>query len=231
MIDDQKIIVIIPAFNEELSIEAVLREIPPIVDHVIVVDNNSTDATANIANNNGAIVVSERKRGYGAACLAGLREAQLYAPDIIVFMDGDYSDYPEEIMSLIRPILYDNFEFVIGSRTRGRYQKGALLPQARIGNFIACTLIRLLWRERFTDLGPFRAIRFTSLLSLSMQDLTWGWTVEMQIKAAKKKYLCTEVPVRYRKRIGTSKITGTVSGSVKAGYKILSTIFSHAIGT
>lgn len=231
MIHDQKVIVIIPAFNEELSIGSVIRDIPSIVDHIIVVDNNSTDATAVTAAKNGAIVVSERKRGYGAACLAGIAAASLYEPDIIVFMDGDYSDYPEEIMKLLHPILHENCEFVIGSRTLGIHQKGALLPQARIGNFIACTLIRIFWGMRFTDLGPFRAIRYTSLLHLSMQDLTWGWTVEMQIKAAKKKYGCTEVPVQYRKRIGTSKITGTLSGSIKAGYKILSTIIYHAIAT
>ena len=218
--------VIIPAFNEEEAIGKVLGDIPKCIDQVIVVDNASTDATAAIARSMGALVISEKRRGYGQACLSGI--ATLSAPDIVVFLDGDYSDYPEEIPSLIEPILSGRADMVIGSRTLGQRERGALLPQAQFGNWLSTQLIYLLFGMRFTDLGPFRAIRFGVLKCLQMQDRDFGWTVEMQVKAARLDLRCCEVPVRYRKRIGTSKITGTLSGTLRAGHKILWTIFRYA---
>jgi len=217
--------VIIPAFNEERAIGKVLDEIPHRVAEVIVVDNGSTDSTAAVAQSRGAIVVHEPVRGYGQACLRGL--SALSSTDIVVFLDGDYSDFPEEMPSLYEPIETGTADLVIGSRVLGQPEKGALLPQARFGNWLSTRLIRCLFGVSFTDLGPFRAIDYTALKRLEMCDRDFGWTVEMQVKAARLRLRCMEVPVRYRKRIGTSKISGTVSGSVRAGHKILWTIFRH----
>ncbi len=227
-----KILVIIPAYNEEESIGEVINDIPKeLVSEIVVVNNNSTDKTTTNAESAGATVVNEMQMGYGYACLKGIKYAENLGenerPDIIVFLDGDYSDYPEDIRGLIKPIIEDDIDMVIGSRTLGNAEKGALLPQQIFGNWLATTLISFLYGLKFTDLGPFRAIKFNKLLELNMVDKTYGWTVEMQVKAAKQKFRCTEVPVNYRKRIGVSKITGTVSGSIKAGYTILWTIFKY----
>lgn len=223
-----KILVIIPAYNEEGSIGKVLADIPEdLVSEVVVVNNASTDNTPQEAKSHGATVIDEPERGYGRACLRGIEYAKALEkrPDIIVFIDGDYSDYPEEMTELVKPIIEQEFDMVIGSRKLGKAEPGALLPQARFGNALATTLIKWLYGVKFTDLGPFRAIKLEKLLELQMADTTYGWTVEMQVKAAKSGLRCTEIPVSYRKRIGVSKITGTLSGSFKAGYKILWTIF------
>ena len=217
--------VIIPAFNEERAIGKVLDEIPHRVAEVIVVDNGSTDSTAAVAQSRGANVVHEPIRGYGQACLRGLSE--LSDTDIVVFLDGDYSDFPEEMPTLYEPIERGAADLVIGSRVLGHRENGALLPQARFGNWLSTCLIRWLFGVSFTDLGPFRAIDYMALKQLEMCDRDFGWTVEMQVKAARLRLRCMEVPVRYRKRIGTSKISGTVSGSMRAGHKILWTIFRH----
>ncbi len=220
--------VIIPALNEEESIGKVIADIPKTcVEEIIVVDNGSIDRTAEVARAAGARVVQEARKGYGYACLAGI--AVLNAPEIVVFLDGDYSDFPSEMPLLIQPILAGDAEMVIGSRIRGAREKGALLPQARFGNVLATFLIRLLFHVQYTDLGPFRAIRYEQLLAMDMQDKTFGWTVEMQVKAAKMGLRVCEVPVSYRKRIGQSKITGTVRGTILAGYKILTTIFRYGL--
>jgi glycosyltransferase involved in cell wall biosynthesis len=229
MIQDKSIGVIIPALNEERSIANVIRDIPRGVDEIIVVDNGSTDRTKETAQNAGATVLQEPRRGYGYACLKGIEYLGKKNIAIVVFLDGDYSDHPEELTTLIAPIIKDQYDLVIGSRMIGERESGAMLPQALFGNWLATRLIRLFWSYRFTDLGPFRAIRFSSLQSLNMRDGTYGWTVEMQIKAAKKKLRCMELPVRYRRRIGKSKVTGTISGTVKASAKIIYTIFRHAL--
>lgn len=224
----KKAVVIIPALNEERSIAQVIADIPrDLVTEIVVVNNGSTDSTASVASDFGATVIDEARRGYGWACLAGMDyiKNSSYIPDIIVFLDGDYSDYPKEIKELVSPITEGGYDLVIGSRTIGEREKGALLPQALVGNYVATRLVKLLYRVDFTDLGPFRAIRYDKLLSLDMRDKTFGWTVEMQVKAAKKGLRCTEVPVSYRKRIGTSKVTGTIMGSVMAGVKIIWVIF------
>ena len=224
----KKTVVIIPALNEERSIGQVIGDIPrDLVTEIVVVDNGSTDSTAQVASDSGATVIDEGRMGYGQACLAGISyiKSSSYVPDIIVFLDGDYSDYPQEMNTLLSPITEDGYDLVIGSRTIGERQKGALLPQALVGNYVATRLIKLFYGVSFTDLGPFRAIRYDKLLSLGMRDRTFGWTVEMQIKAAKKGLRCAEVPVSYRKRIGTSKITGTIAGSFMAGVKIIWMIF------
>ncbi len=219
--------IIIPAINEEESIGLVLNDIPKdIAREIIVVDNGSHDNTVNVATILGAKVLSEPLRGYGAACLRGISELKKDT-DIVVFLDADYSDYPQDIHTILKPMITGNAEMVIGSRMLGEREKGALLPQALFGNKLAALLIRLFWRFRYTDLGPFRAIRYKALLSLNMADKNFGWTVEMQIKALKKGLRITEVPVRYRRRIGKSKITGTVSGTVRAGTKIIYTIFKY----
>ena len=220
------IAVIIPALDEEQAIGNVLRDIPDAVQQIIVVDNGSRDGTAEVARSMGALVVEEPRRGYGQACLTGI--AQLADPDIVVFLDGDYSDYPEELTDLVEPIRSAEADLVIGSRTLGERERGALLPQARFGNWLSTGLIRLLFGVSFTDLGPFRALRAEALQRLKMQDRDFGWTVEMQVKAARLGLRSVEVPVRYRRRIGTSKITGTLTGTVRAGYKILWTIFRYA---
>ena len=226
MLNQLSISVIIPAYNEQESVGKVVSEIPrPTVNQIIVVDNGSTDKTAEVAQRAGAQVVFESKRGYGQACLRGL--AALEDPSIVVFLDGDYSDYPEELTDLCEPISNDVADIVIGSRVLGESAPGALLPQARFGNWLAVLLIRKLFGVKFTDIGPFRAISYDCLKKLNMEDTDFGWTVEMQVKAALGKLRCLEIPVRYRKRIGNSKITGTISGSLRAGSKILLTIFKN----
>jgi len=229
MYKNKTIGVIIPAYNEESSIAYVLGDIPDCVDYIVVVDNNSTDSTAEKARLSGAKVVFQPLKGYGNACLKGMEYFDSKHLDIIVFLDGDYSDYPNELTLLIEPIISDGFDMVIGSRTIGNKQKGAMLPQAIFGNWLATTLIRLFWGYSFTDLGPFRAITADTLTSLKMEDKTYGWTVEMQIKAAQHSLRCTEIPVSYRKRIGKSKVTGTINGTIKASYIILWTIFRNAV--
>ncbi len=222
MKDQQRISVIIPALNEEKAISKVIADIPDWVDDIIVVDNGSTDKTGETASACGAIVVSEPVRGYGKACLRGI--AELRDCNIVVFLDGDYSDYPCEMHLIVDPVLNGIADLALGSRTQGKSQKGALTPQQRIGNHLACFLMRLFWNVRYTDLGPFRAIRYDHLNALAMSDEGYGWTIEMQIKAALHNLAILETPVRYRARIGISKISGTLIGSVKAGIKILSLI-------
>lgn len=224
------IYVIIPAYNEESSIAKVISEIPAgLVTEIVVVDNASTDRTAEVALRSGATVLRQSERGYGNACLMGISycRKQTPAPDIAVFMDGDYSDFPNEITAVIQPIIDDKADLVIGSRTLGKRQRGSMTIQQIFGNWLATTLLRLFFKARFTDLGPFRAIRFPLLLELKMKDKTYGWTVEMQVKAARQRIRFTEVPVSYRKRIGVSKVSGTLKGTLMAGYKILYTIFKN----
>jgi glycosyltransferase involved in cell wall biosynthesis len=227
-----RISVIIPAYNEANSIANVLRDIPKgLASEVIVVDNNSTDGTGKVVLENGATVLLQTRQGYGNACLKGLEYLALKPasekPEIVVFLDGDYSDYPEQMPKLIAPILQNRADLVIGSRALGNREKGSMtLPQV-FGNWLATFLLHKIYRIKFTDLGPFRAIRYESLVSLNMQDQTYGWTVEMQLKAAKLGLRCTEIAVPYRKRIGVSKISGTIKGTILAGYKILYTIFKY----
>ncbi len=221
-----EISVIIPVFNEQDAIQNVLSDIPGHLDvDVVVVDNGSTDRTVDLARQMGARVVHEDRRGYGWACLAGI--AALEKPDIVVFLDGDYSDHPDEMTLLVAPVAENRADLVIGSRTLGRREAGALLPQARFGNWLATWLIRRMFSADFTDLGPFRAISYPALVALDMQDRTFGWTVEMQVKAARMGLRHLDVPVSYRRRIGVSKITGTLSGTIRAGWKILYTIFRY----
>lgn len=228
--DKKRIVVIIPAFNEENAIGKVLQEIPKDkVSEIIVVNNNSVDKTADVARKMGVIVLHEKKQGYGRACLKGIEYANIMqpVPDIIVFLDADYSDYPEEIEKLVQPIIEDDYDMVIGSRTLGQREKGSMTLQQVVGNWLSTRLLYLIYKVKYTDLGPFRAIKFERLMQLNMQDLTYGWTVEMQLKAAKQKLKVCEVPVRYRKRIGFSKISGTLKGTIMAGYKIITTIFKY----
>jgi len=223
--------VIIPAYNESDSIAKVIKDIPDFVSEVIVVNNNSTDNTAINAKGAGATVLTENKRGYGYACLCGMNyiSEQSSSPDIIVFMDGDYSDYPEELSKLIAPILKDDIDFVIGARTKELREAGSMTPQQVFGNALATTLMKWMFNSTYTDLGPFRAIKYQKLLALNMEDKTYGWTVEMQLKALRNKFTYTEVPVRYKKRIGVSKVSGTIKGTIFAGAKILSWIFKYSI--
>ena len=223
----KKIAVIIPALNEEKSLPKVINEIPEFVDKIIVVDNNSQDNSAKVASEAGAIVLHEPLRGYGAACLKGLMSVD--TSDIIVFLDGDYSDYPNEMTTLVDPIIDKDIDLVIGSRTIGKQLAGALTPQQKLGNALACRLMHLFWKATYTDLGPFRAIKSEALNRLEMSDKNYGWTIEMQIKAAIHRLKIMEVPVRYRRRIGTSKISGTLSGTLLASIKILSVIGRYAI--
>ncbi len=229
MKEEKKIGVIIPAFNEENSVGNVIRDIPKWVDKIVVVNNNSTDETKIKAENCGAIVIDEPINGYGRACLKGIQffKSSEEKPDIIVFIDADYSDYPEEMEQLVKPILIENADLVIGSRALGKREKGSMTIPQVFGNWLATSLLKLIYGIKYTDLGPFRAIKFEKLLALNMADKTYGWTVEMQLKAAKQKMKITEVPVNYRKRIGFSKISGTVKGTILAGYKILTTIFKY----
>jgi len=226
--------VIIPALNEERSLPLVLGDLPR-VGRVIVVDNGSSDATARVAADRGVTVVSERQRGYGAACLRGLATVRDLigrghpAPRIVVFLDADYSDHPDMLPQLVAPILSGDADFVLGSRLLGLREPGAMPPQSVYGNKLACFLMRALFRVRYTDLGPFRAIDYARLCELEMADENFGWTIEMQIKAARAGLRHTEIPVPYRNRIGTSKISGTVSGTIKAGTKILYTIARYGL--
>jgi len=223
--------VIIPAFNEADSITNVVREIPTIVSEIIVVNNNSSDETFQNAQKAGATVLNETQRGYGYACLCGMKyiAKQSKKPDIIVFIDGDYSDYPEELTKIVQPIVENNMDFVVGARRKELREPGSMTPQQVFGNWLATSLMNLLFGAKFTDLGPFRAIGYTQLLALDMQDTTYGWTVEMQLKAIRQKLKYVEVPVRYKKRIGISKVSGTVKGTIFAGIKILGWIFKYSI--
>ncbi len=227
-----KIDVVIPAYNEETSIGHVINDIPKdIVRDIVVISNASTDNTEQVASDAGATVLIENQKGYGAACLKGLsylKDKGKDTPDIVVFLDGDYSDYPEEMRNIIQPILHDNYEMVIGSRALGNKEKGAMMPQQIFGNWLATTLIKLFYGVRFTDLGPFRAITWEALDKIKMEDTNFGWTVEMQVKAARLDIRSTEVPVNYKARIGVSKVSGTLYGTVMAGYKIIYTIFKYA---
>ena len=223
-------VLIIPAFNEEKSIGKVLAAVPDMVEEIVVVDNDSTDGTAREARKYGATVLHEPNRGYGYACLRGINyfREKSKKPDIIVFMDGDYSDYPEELPQVVAPILESRMDLVIGARDRALREPGSMTPQQVFGNWLATRQMRLLFRAKFTDLGPFGAIRFEALESMGMEDKTYGWTVEMQLKALRQKMAYTEVPVRYRKRIGVSKVSGTIKGSIFAGIKILGWIFKYS---
>jgi glycosyltransferase involved in cell wall biosynthesis len=219
-----KTAVIIPVFNERESLPLVVADIPrQLVAEIVVVDNGSTDGTDLVAKNLPVRLVREGRRGYGSACLAGVSTLAASPPEVIVFLDGDYSDHPEEMPRLLDAIAR-GADLVIGSRALGRREPGALLPQARFGNLFACFLIRLLYGYRYTDLGPFRAIRWDAYQRLEMRDTNFGWTCEMQVKAVRKKLRIAEVPVSYRRRVGVSKITGTLAGTLAAGYKILWTI-------
>lgn len=223
--------VIIPAYNEEDSIALVIAEIPEMVSEVIVVNNNSTDATSEVAKAAGATVLSEPNRGYGNACLKGMNyiAALSEKPDIVVFLDGDYSDYPEELIKIVTPIIEDDCDFVIGARVSALREKGSMTFPQRFGNWLATSLMKLFFGATFTDLGPFRAIKYNKLLALNMEDKTYGWTIEMQLKALRRKYTYMEVPVRYRNRIGVSKVSGTVKGAIFAGIKILTWIFKYSL--
>jgi len=222
--------VIIPAFNEADSIAKVIDDIPNTVDEIIVVSNNSTDDTESNAKQAGATVLMEKQKGYGYACLKGMYYIadQSEKPEIIVFLDGDYSDYPEELTKIVQPILKDNVDFVIGARVKRLREKGSMTPQQIFGNWLATFLMTLLFSAKFTDLGPFRAIKYDKLIALNMEDKTYGWTVEMQLKALKQKLSYKEIPVKYRNRIGVSKVSGTVKGSIFAGIKILGWIFKYS---
>ncbi|MCB0770179.1 MAG: glycosyltransferase family 2 protein [Flavobacteriales bacterium] len=222
--------VIIPAFNEADAIGMVLQDIPKhLIRHIVVVNNGSTDETASVAASCGAIVVNEPQRGYGNACLAAMAhlagcEPQ---PQIVVFLDADHSDHPEQLGSVVDPILKDEADLVIGSRALGEREAGSMMPQQVFGNWLATRLMRWSYGIRYTDLGPFRAIRWSTLMAIGMRDRTFGWTVEMQLKASRGGWRHVEVPVDYRKRIGVSKVSGTVKGSVLAGYRIIATILKH----
>ena len=222
--------VIIPAFNEEDSIGKVITEIPKIVSEIIVVNNNSTDATAEVAKKAGATVLFQSNAGYGNACLKGMEylSEQNIKPDIIVFLDGDYSDYPSELVKIVAPIIEDNIDFVVGARVKKLREAGSMTFPQRFGNELASKLMKLFFNSKFTDLGPFRAIKYDKLLQLNMEDKTYGWTVEMQLKALKRNLSYTEIPVPYRNRIGVSKVSGTVKGAIFAGVKILTWIFKYS---
>ena len=225
--DSPIIKIVIPARNEEDAIGPVVASVVQQVDAVIVANNGSTDSTADKARAAGATVVSVPEAGYGRACLAAIQASG--DVDILVFMDGDASDDPSDLQALIDPILTDQADMVIGSRILGDCDPGALTLQQRFGNTLACKLMQLNWGHKFTDLGPFRAIRKTSYDQLNMQAPTFGWTVEMQVRALKHQLRCAEIPVHYRKRIGVSKISGTFRGVVLAGWYILGTIFIEAV--
>lgn len=222
--------VIIPALNESAAISKVIGDIPDFVQEIIVVDNGSTDTTAEMAKNAGATVLLESKKGYGHACLKALDYLKNsdQKTDIVVFLDGDYSDYPEQMSDVIAPITDNNMDFVLGSRKKNLSEKGAMQPQQRFGNWLATRLMTLFFNSEFTDLGPFRAIKYEVLNSLDMRDQTYGWTVEMQLKILKQKFTYCEIPVKYRNRIGVSKVSGTLKGTIFAGVKILSWIFKYS---
>tara|TARA_B100000795_G_scaffold208705_1_gene162183 strand:+ start:1806 stop:2501 length:696 start_codon:yes stop_codon:yes gene_type:complete len=222
--------VIIPAYNEQDAIANVIHAIPEIVAEIIVVDNNSTDTTAINAKNAGATVLKELRKGYGYACLKGIDylKKENKKTEIVVFLDGDYSDHPEQLTTLIAPILIDNLDFVVGARVKEFRETGAMTPQQIFGNWLATFLMTIFFQSKFTDLGPFRAIKYNTLLDLEMEDTTYGWTVEMQLKILKQKRSYTEIPMKYRNRIGVSKVSGTIKGSILAGIKILGWIFKYS---
>lgn len=223
--------VIIPAYNEEGSIASVISDIPTIVSEVIVVNNDSSDSTFKVAKKAGATTLTELNRGYGYACLKGMEYIASLSekPDIIIFLDGDYSDYPEELTKIVAPIIENDIDFVIGARVKELREQGAMTIPQLFGNWLATVLMKLFFGSKFTDLGPFRAIKYGKLLELQMEDKTYGWTVEMQLKALKRKYTYLEVPVNYRNRIGVSKVSGTVKGAIFAGVKILGWIFKYSL--
>lgn len=227
-----KIVVIIPAYNEEASIPLVIKAIPSMVDEIIVVSNNSTDNTEDNAKRAGATVLVEHQKGYGHACLKGMEYIASFEytelPDIVVFLDGDYSDYPEELTKIVQPIIEDNIDFVVGARVKELREPGSMTGPQIFGNWLATVLMRLFFKSTFTDLGPFRAIKYQKLLDLKMEDKTYGWTVEMQLKALKQKLSYKEIPVHYKNRIGVSKVSGTVKGAIFAGVKILTWIFKYS---
>lgn len=231
MTSDPIIKVIIPAFNEADSIGLVINDLPEGVDEVIVVSNNSTDLTVENASIAGATVLKEARRGYGFACLKGLQYVAGLStlPDIIVFIDGDYSDYPEQLTQLVQPIVENDIDFVIGARDKKLREAGSMTTPQIFGNWLATGLMKLFFKSTFTDLGPFRAIKYGKLVALNMEDQTYGWTVEMQLKALKKNYSYVEVPVKYRNRIGVSKVSGTLKGAIFAGVKILTWIFKYGL--
>ena len=225
-----KIVVIIPAYNEEGSIVKVIQDLPAnLITEIIVVDNNSTDNTSDKAKHAGATVLFQELKGYGNACLMGIEylKKMKMPPSIVVFIDGDYSDYPEQLPVLINPIIDEDYDMVIGSRNLGVKAKGSMTPQQVFGNKLATILMKWLYKTNYTDLGPFRAIKYSSLIALHMEDKNYGWTVEMQLKVAKLKMKTCEVAVNYRNRIGISKVSGTVRGTLGAGYKIITTIFRY----
>tara|TARA_B100001057_G_scaffold442529_1_gene477981 strand:+ start:1686 stop:2378 length:693 start_codon:yes stop_codon:yes gene_type:complete len=226
-LNETKISIIIPVLNEEKSIGKVITSLPKIYHQLIVVDNGSNDLTEKIAEKKGAIVLSEKNRGYGNACLKGIRFLKKNPPDIVVFLDGDFSDYPQEIKKIIKPIQQKKVDFVIGSRIKSLREKGSMTPQQIFGNKLACFLLKLIYGGKFTDLGPFRAIKWNTLMDLNMIDKTYGWTIEMQLKVLRKKISYNEVPVSYRRRIGNSKISGTLRGSLFAGIKIIGWIVKY----
>lgn len=224
-----KVDVIIPAYNEQNSIGSVIEAIPKnLTRDIIVVDNNSTDETSINARNAGATVLPETGQGYGYACLRGINYAQQKQeqPDVVVFLDADFSDHPEE-MSLLLNKIWNGADMVIGNRVKAKRSRGSMTPQQVFGNWLACWLMRIMYGYKYQDLGPFRAIKFDKLLEMDMQDKTYGWTVEMQLKALKNHLKIEQVNVSYRKRIGKSKISGTVKGTILAGYKIITTIFKY----
>ncbi|MDT0691510.1 glycosyltransferase family 2 protein [Salegentibacter sp. F188] len=226
--------VIIPAYNEEASIGKVVAEVPEFVNEVIVVSNNSTDDTKKNAKAAGATVLSENRKGYGYACLKGMEyiatnfKTSHTKPDIVAFLDGDYSDYPSELANIVKPIIEEDVDFVVGARVKKWREKGSMTFPQIFGNWLATSLMKLFFNAKFTDLGPFRAIKYEKLLALKMQDKTYGWTVEMQLKALRQNLSYTEVPVHYKNRIGVSKVSGTVKGAIFAGVKILGWIFKYS---
>jgi glycosyltransferase involved in cell wall biosynthesis len=221
--------VIIPAFNEEKSIAKVIAEIPDLIEEIVVVNNNSTDQTVQVSTKAGATVITEKSKGYGYACLKGIDylSQEDKTPEILVFLDGDFSDFPQELTKVIQPILDDKADFVVGARVKELRESGSLTPQQVFGNCLACFLMKILYQSSFTDLGPFRAIRWDTLENLKMSDKTYGWTIEMQLKVLRQEISYQEVPVSYKKRIGVSKVSGTVKGTIFAGVKIIGWIFKH----
>ena len=222
--------VIIPAHNEEKSIAKVIQDLPSTVDEIVVVSNNSSDETVGVAKKAGATVLTEKRRGYGYACLKGISyiKSKSIKPDIIVFLDGDYSDYPKELNKLIAPIINEDFDFVVGARSKKLREKGSMTAPQIFGNWLATSLMAFFFNSKFTDLGPFRAIKYNKLIDLNMKDKTYGWTVEMQLKALKMNYLYKEIHVKYRNRIGVSKVSGTLKGIIFAGIKILYWIIKYS---
>ncbi len=222
--------IIIPAYNEQDAIISVLKDIPHnLVREIIVADNNSTDQTADFARKNGATVVNAKIQGYGAACLSGLKYIQEKnsPPDLVVFLDADYSDHPDELIQILEPFNDSSIDLVIGNRVKEKREAGSMMPQQLIGNKIAVGMILFLFQFRYQDLGPFRAIRYDALRKLQMKDQTYGWTVEMQVKALNQKLGIQQIPVSYRKRKGVSKISGTIKGTFLAGIKIINTIVKY----